>query len=557
MPAIPPDSRPRPWLVVALGCTSLLAASCDLLKPRDRPFNPEARSQSVTTIDASAIRPGQHLAGTLSLALSSLGSPGALGPVARTELYVDSARVSAAFDPPFVLTLDTHAAPEGPHQLAVLVYEVHPSTGIQGFVGAPSQALVTRVVFDQTPPTPVTLTSVTWENDRPRLTWSPNTDSNFAAYRVDRIGNWGLHLGFPAPITSQATASFLDTAGLRALIGVRYDYRVAVSNRDREVTSNALTLHHGDVVPGLHFDADRSRPFPSPNSAELYVYDRAADSLEVFSTVTQALTRSFRPPTGSVLTISRDGATLILMNDVLLGGIPGLATYAASTFAPLTSVQMSTRFGGYSIVAGRDDRVYLAGPTGLHALRVSDATVVGQLPLALGQARLALSPDASTLYAATADSVYRVDVSTDAPQALERRRVAPAIADMQMSADGLRLYLGHTIVAPSNFVEILDAGTLATLGRLAPPGNEWLFGFLVTANHLYLTHARQDIPGTYFLAGSVVQYDRASLARIRSWDFVQVPSALAGSGDDQWLYASGLETWVVEATAAGPDLAGR
>src|SRR6185436_13912049 len=103
---------------------------------------------------------------------------------------------------------------------------------------------------------------------------------------------------------------------------------------------------------------------------------------------------------------------------------------------------------------------------------------------------------------------------------------------------------------------VRDATTLAAAGTLAPPGNEWLFAMHVTPSHLYLSHARQDIPNRFFVAGSVVQYDRASFTRLRSWDFVIVPSGVFGSADEQWFYASGLSAaWVVTATSSGPPLA--
>ena len=93
------------------------------------------------------------------------------------------------------------------------------------------------------------------------------------------------------PITSRTTLSPSDTPGLDALIGAKYDYRVAVSNREEEAFSNTLTLSSGDVLPGLRFTADPSRPFPDPNSAEFYAYDRSSDTLRVYSTVTHTLAR--------------------------------------------------------------------------------------------------------------------------------------------------------------------------------------------------------------------------------------------------------------------------
>jgi hypothetical protein len=358
-------------------------------------------------------------------------------------------------------------------------------------------------------------------------------------------------------VTDQAVVTMQDTLGLDALIGVQYGYHVDVDNRNQIASSNVLTLSRGDAVPGLHFSQGEPRPVAIPNSSEFYTYGLSGDSLKVFSGTSHSLVRGFQPVGGSIA-ISGDGSTFILFSDVLLNGIPGLATYSATSFSEQSRIQMTVRLGSYSTIAGRPDRIYAAGLEGLFVVRVSDATVVGQIPLTPQRTRLAISPDANTLYATTRDSVFRVDISTDTPQVLAALPVQPDIADLQLAPDGQRLYLLHSVVAPSNFVQVLDATTLAAAGSLTPPGNEWLFAMHVTPSHLYLAHARQDIPNRFFMAGSVVEYDRASLTRLRSWDFVQVPSGVFASSDEQWFYASTFNgTWVVSATSSGPPLARR
>ena len=84
-----------------------------------------------------------------------------------------------------------------------------------------------------------------------------------------------------------------------------------------------------------------------------------------------------------------------------------------------------------------------------------------------------------------------------------------------------------------------------------------LFDFLATPSYLYVSHS-SPLPGApYYLPGRVVQYDRSSLAVLRSWDFIQVPSRLVSSRDEQWLYTMGFETWVVPAQSPAPAFARR
>jgi WD40 repeat protein len=542
--AAPPRRRTHNLLLaIALVGWISAGAGCDLVAPKDRPFNGSVQPVTVGPIDASALVPGQHMAGVWTLTLDSLSSVHTANPPSRAELYVDSTLMATAISPPFALTLDTHRAAAGPHFLIVLVHETSPSTGLVGAVGAPSQILSTGVVFDQRPPTPVTLNSVVWENDRPRLDWTVNADANFAEYQVVREGN--TTPGPTRPIRPQTTHTFLDSVGLRTLIGVRYDYRVNVDNRNEVAPSNTVSLRNGDVVPGLVYRADAGRPVPIPNRAEFYTYGAVAqESLKVYSTATNQLVRAFRP-VGGTLAVTRDGNTLVHESEVMLGGIPGIASYSMDTFAPITSARVNVRFNSRAMCAPRDDRAVVAGFDGLYTVRVSDGTVLDTLALHFSNAILALSPDGGTLYAAAGDSVFRIDVSSDDAQVLARRQVSFPIADLQLSPDGLKLYLGHTIVSPSNFVEILDAPSLATSGSLTPPGNEWFYAFWITQNHLYLSHGRQDLPGRFYLPGTIVQYDRTSLAQQRSWDFVMVPQGVVTSADEQSLYPCGFETWIV------------
>jgi hypothetical protein len=538
-------------------------SSCDLVKPNDRLYNDAAQPPDVGRLDPALIRPGQHLAGIVTLEIDAADLPTLSSPVAALGLFVDSVVVSETASAPYVLSVDTRTWPEGPHTLAIAARETKPDIGLAGIAGYPSVVRLVDVVFDQSLPTPVTLTSVTWDGGVPQLTWTASSDSNFYAYCISREGNYGGNLlppeyAPPGPkVFDRDSTSYRDASISGTVIGVRLDYRVHVSNRTVAAASNVVRLLLGDAVVGLTPDLSSSAGMipplvPSPTLDEFYVLFR--DTLRAYSSVSQTELRrtSLRAPG---IDVTSDGASIYATSYEPAFQQNILLIYSASTLALTTSRNMAGTAGtvGYALVAGRPDRAYLATYSELVAIDVSDGGTVGALQLPLSNnTRFVISPDANTLYAATTDSLYRIDVSTDAIAIVDRRGVTPSIADLQLSPDGARLYLGHVYGAPSNFVEILDAASFSPVGQLAAPSDQQLFGFWVTASHLYLSQSRSDPNGIYFLPGRVVQYDRLSLAQVRSWDFVQVPRWVSTSRDEQWFYAEGFETWVVAALSSAP-----
>ena len=564
MSAIP--RSPRIVLALARASLAVLAlsgTSCDLAKPT-RSFNHAARQPLIRTIDASALRPGQHLIGTITLRVGSLGPPTS-SQVLMAKLYVDSTHVADAYSPTLQFQLDTHVAPDGPHLVSVLVYEGNPNTGLLRFTDAPSQILSTWVVFDHSPPTPVRLESVVWEGDQPRLTWTANHDSNFAAYQVIRSSNAGITASNLEPITDQATLTCLDDAGLIELIGTRLIYRVAVSNGEAlSAPSDSLELASvGEVVPGLIFRGGDRQPISSRIREEFYAWNAAHDSLIAWSVYTRRPLRGFQPGSGSTVALSLDGNTFIVQsdplrtgNDVLRTGSPVLATYSVATFAPLSSLALGQSFAGYAMVAGRADRVYMVGPDGVYALRVSDGAVLDHAALALTRPHPAASPDGRSLFIAAGDSLFKMDISTDALGVSVRTGIENEASDLQVGWDGRRLYLGNTLTGPS-FLEVYDAGTLGRVGVVFPPGLAQLYAFRVSARHLYASYAMQGPPGSKYVQGGVSQIDLTGLTGLRWWGFVQVPQGLVASRDSGMLFASAFETWWISTTSPRPKLARR
>ncbi len=199
------------------------------------------------------------------------------------------------------------------------------------------------------------------------------------------------------------------------------------------------------------------------------------------------------------------------------------------------------------MVIGRPNRLYMTTiiQTGgwVKIIDTNTGAEIGEILIDATDGILTISPDNNTLYVARETSVYKVDVSTDNAQVISQQTASHNVRSLQLSSDGTKIYLGHVFGPPSNFVDIWDSETLTSIGRVTAP--EQLFDFFVTSTHIYLSESRDLPEGRYFLPGRVVQYNIESLNPQKFWEFVIVPRMIVTAGNSQFLYARGVEPWVV------------
>lgn len=518
--------------------------SCDLIAPSDRFFNENAQPPKVEPLDISEIKPGQHLAGKVlfNVNLESVNSP-----IARVDLFVDSTLVFSAFNPPYTLELDTEVWSEGEHLIAVGVIETRPNIGLLAVVDFPSLIFSANVVFDQTPPTAVTLQSVIWENGHPRLSWTKNNNLNFYAYIISKDANFGP---FPPPldgagidtIYDSSTTTYLDTSTSQ-FYEISSDYQVNVSNRAEVAPSNIINIRFGETIA---VNGDQiARPIISPIREEVYFLESyPSNTLKAVSTVSNTVVRSrqFNFPFPKTFALSKDGSKLFIVSF----NSDSLSVIDPTTFNIIMTASSSVR-GASSMVIGRPNRLYMTTiiQTGgwVKIIDTNTGAEIGEILIDATDGILTISPDNNTLYVARETSVYKVDVSTDNAQVISQQTASHNVRSLQLSSDGTKIYLGHVFGPPSNFVDIWDSETLTSIGRVTAP--EQLFDFFVTSTHIYLSESRDLPEGRYFLPGRVVQYNIESLNPQKFWEFVIVPRMIVTAGNSQFLYARGVEPWVV------------
>jgi len=524
--------------VLAIG---LFNVSCDLTEP-PRFFNQEAKPPQVYPLDiANEIKPGQHLAGFFSF---TVNLDSIRRPIELVILIVDSMRVSGTYGPPYMLTLNTYDWNEGPHLVAVGVVERAPNLGLLNLLGFPSVIFAAEVVFDQTPSTPVVLNPITWENGSPRLTWQQNNDANFYGYIIQRDGNYGAYPQFPL-IYDRTTTTYLDTS-ITQTYGIDLNYRVDVYNRAMQAFGNSVNLQFGESLPASPFSgsSDGPRPLINPALDEMFIMSYSPfDTLKAVSTITHRIIRERSIPWFANFSISKDGARLFVVSY----NPNTLHVLDAGTFDSFWTTNLNFNVVlGNAIVAGRSDRVYIADlfdANGVKIINAHTGAQVGQIPFAVQDALLTISPDNNTLYVTSKSApatVYRIDITTDAPQILTSRTVDDGVLSMQINSDGGRLYVLPELFRPENVVEVWDAATLSTIGRLSvpfPQTDDRVFDVFVSASRVFVSFSRNVREGRYFLPGRVMQFDEPSMNALTSWDFVRVPRLIVASQDERYLYA--------------------
>lgn len=433
------------------------------------------------------------------------------------------------------------------------------SVAIFATAGSGVDSAVVRIAYAV--PAPVTLQPVVWEGGLPRLTWTPADPARFCYYRVPRDANHGGSTASPSDsITNPATTTYLD-AGVLALQGLSIDYQVAVHNGPHVAVSQTVHTEFGTSIPLVPYDRAH-RPKVSPTRDELYMQGGIAnsgglnDTLKALSTVSNTVLREGfignRP-----FAVSTDGASLYVISYFPIFNTDSLITLDAATFVPVATARLPFRTSATgSLVVGRAARIYVAhadfdsGESSIKVVDVATGNEVGALIVStdrnmLGDGMpLAVSPDNNTLYAAGYGKVWKIDVTTDNLSVVDTQFISYGVQSIQLSPDGARIYLGQLVENPP-FIEIRDAAALTFSNRLTPP---FLFDFYVTATDIFVSQASGGRPGDrYFLSGDVVRYNATSLAMVKSWGFVKVPSWIVVARDGAQFYTDGpgMKTLVI------------
>lgn len=545
-------------LPVVLACLGALAA-CDSLGEPERFYNDDARPPTTAALDVAALRPGQHVAGDVRLALDldSLA-----GRVRRVVVWVDDQEAAVLTAPPYAFTLQTDRYGDGPRSLSVHVHADGSDLGLLALAGAPTLALSIPLVFDQRSPTPVALASVRLAEDRrPRVEWTGSADANFYAYLVSRYHVWGGSGPWTGPaevdtVYDRSATSFLGDP-LPAVFGARVEYAVRVWNRREEsAPTERRTVEYRTTQADLDV---RGATATSADGAVLYAV--SGSQLVAVSTATQSVLRTLPFPEiqgfyGAPYDLHLDPQTgRLYVGTYDFNGPWRVRVVDAATFEVVATYRLPAGAEGFAV---RGDRLYAvgAGDDG-RRLFVRDAATGAALAESAGGLLetyadvVGVSPDGRSVYVLQGGysgphSLIRLDVSSGIRVGARRdlKRLYGSVGDLRSGL--VFLPDGRILAASDGSVYALDGTTLQPLGVSSAPASgayPLTLRLHTDGGRVFISYQR-DVPPISG-AGDVVELDPDSLQPLRSWQFVQVPSAVAlGGADRLYVFVPG-SAWVV------------
>lgn len=188
---------------------SLFFNSCDFISEPERIINNDAKPLITGTFEFQDFAKGQHIDGKINFVVNTSSVNFSISDV---RLVVDSDFAGWADSYPYTFTLDTRNYNEGTHRISILIYKKNSHDhGMLNLLHPPEITLSTELVFDQSPPLPVTLSlTKTPDGKKVLLSWSKSTNANFAAYRIFR--SYGQGWKILDTIYQKNSTSFTDSS---------------------------------------------------------------------------------------------------------------------------------------------------------------------------------------------------------------------------------------------------------------------------------------------------------------------------------------------------------
>ena len=528
-------------------------SACDSFVEPERFVNDDARPPEAGALDFAGLRPGQHVAGVLDL---SLDLDSLAGRLDRVEIAIDDGGFGPAEGLPRGFSVQTDAYPDGEHTVRVAIYLKEPRVGLLGVVGAPDYVLSVPLVFDQRPPTPVAVTSVSVGPDRrPRIEWERSEDANFYAYVVERapVDADGRSVGgetvveevYDRETTSLVGAPLPDVYGAGVAVTVRVSNRRTLTERadERPVATYGPDPAPFDLTPLGGGDVARNG-----DGSELYFV--SGPRLVAVSTTTYEETRSLALPglfasdrvLNSVGVDAETGRLYVAYRatngtDVL---VVDRRTFSVVRTYTLPSMVRPVLAGG---------RIYgLVSQGALYVVEAATGRVVGQTDEGVFDPRasavLAASPDGRSVYVSDIDlegasALIRVDVSGATPRLAARQAIPSVLASAAAVGPDGRVYL-----ATGGAVTSYDGATLRPLESYAPGGDVAAETVLVAGGRVFASFVG-GVP-LFTFGGTVVELDPESLRPLRSQRLSHAAARLAVGADGRLFAFVPGRAWVLD-----------
>jgi len=406
------------------------------------------------------------------------------------------------------------------------------------------------IEIDNSSPTAVELFEPTWQNEYVKLNWSQNSDKNFQHYVVTRYNRYygGIGIDTLAYITDQSVLSFTDSS-VYPIYGINLGYyKILTVKHTGFRTSDEKYLKYGTPIqPFSHQYV--SKPVPSKDGEEIYVYDNYyADIVAISVNTDQVLRRS---PYGYSYfpsqTISKDGNTLIVLSDVY----DEFYLLNASDFNLIKIIEPGNPVFMYEgpIHAVRNNLVcfsykqaYISGTYLLNTTTENESLIMAGgysekfTSTSDGNYLFVLKP--SYLY--DIFNLYKYEIIGDSAVQLNSKILSDhryAINyELQLENDD-RIFLLRNY----NSIDIIDAEDLNIINTIVIPEiieQDYICDFYVSNSSLYIAFSERksfDWGGNTF--GKLAEYSLQDYSKINEWHFQNVPRTIITDANERFLYA--------------------
>jgi hypothetical protein len=210
-----------------LGFLAVALAGCDMADP-DR-----ARPDTFVPPEVglfSALDPSRHYGGLLPITVTEDLAP---FPIEFASAYVGGGRAGGCGPAPCTLHVQTDRFPDGPNDVALVLHQTDgpdPNLGLLNLVGAGALILTDTLVFNQSPPTPPRIDSVSWMAEGAEVHWSSPAGTNRNARSITLFHALDDDFSFDHAGEADAAEGFILDTEAERLLGFRARYVVGVWN---------------------------------------------------------------------------------------------------------------------------------------------------------------------------------------------------------------------------------------------------------------------------------------------------------------------------------------
>ena len=448
-------------------------------------------------------------------------------------LYVDSKKFSPTSTTPYTFKFDTRNFESGLHQISILVYGG--DLGLLNNFDVPSHTFFSQLTFNNSPPSPITITSITWKEGHPYIEWEKDHDILFKAYYI--------HL--PASridtIYDQSVSCYYDTLSQYYWDNCYYGYKIQATNAYFSSSASTSIGHTGSkiYISSQNTQNDNNiiyRPIPDMLSNIMYFID--GYTINALSTDDHSLYHSYYGDKIRSIALHPNSQIIYSLGDHPYGvAIRSYSTISSTELKFYNIPELPYDLPNHMCVSN-NQKVFLRGSKDNNQLYQYNTSLTDfqQLNNVEWSPNMVMAVNGNILFVPKGNLLHVLDVSGDEPSIIKTINTSwpgPDDLKVQPGRQGQFFYIGTS----KNTIEQWHVSSL-TLNRTIelPVSSEddYMVDFYMGKEKIY---ASFNSSGAEQTIGYITAYDFNQNKELRKWDFQYHQFLLATSYDEKVLYA--------------------